>query len=174
MLKLSDITNGVDKSVFANSINKELKDNISSQPIIIDNGYSIEKHKNSSFIKLDNSKGSIRTTNYKQWIWLLDTLKSNNSKNVFILMPQPLSFGDNLEEKLFLDTLGELKDKGIDVWVLTGGSTNKLEVTVKEGIRFVNLKAYPTEQDIDIFNDLQYIEFTANDGYVTYEIKNMY
>lgn len=172
--KLSDIDDNVNKSIFVNNISQELENRISKSPIIINNSYSIEKYKNSSFIKLDNSKGGIRATNYNQWIWLLDMVENIDSKNVFVLMPNAPSFNDKLEERLFLDTLGSLRDRGIDVWVLTGENTDELKVDVKEGIRFLSLKPYPSEGDLNDLKNLKYVEFTANDGYVTYEIKSMY
>ena len=65
-------------------------------------------------------------------------------------------------------------EKNIDVWILSGGSNKDFEVDVTDGIRLVKLKSYPDHNNIDIFHELKYMVFTVNDGYVTYEIKNMY
>lgn len=174
MNKIGEITNASEKSIIANTINQDLKEKLTTAPIMMDNSYSIQSYKNSTFIKLNNTNNGIRGTDYKQWTWLFDNIKNINTKNVFILMPQPFYFNDQLEEKLFMDILRDLKEKGKDVWVITGGNNDKYEVTAKDGIRFVKLKSYPASNEIDIYNDLKYMEFIVNDGYVTYQIREMY
>ncbi len=173
--KMADLSEEAGFSVFASSIDEELKNKITNNHIVGDRSYSMINYKNSTFIKLDNTGGSMRTANLDQWPWLLDVLDNIEGSNLFILMPEELTFNDELEEKLFFDTLQSLKDeKNIDVWVLTGGNNDEYHVDVKDGVRIVNLKSYPEHNGIDIFDELKYMEFTVNDGYVTYEIKNMY
>lgn len=173
--KLSTISNNMDFNLFTNHIDEKFEEQLSDNYIVGASGYSLVKHNNSSFIRLDNNSGSIRATNYKQWVWLLDTVKNIKSDSVFVILPKPFSFKDKLEEKLFMDTFKKLKEeKGIDVWVLTGGNNDDFDIKAVEGIRFVKLKSYPQTNYINIYNDLKYMEFTVNDGYVTYEIKNMY
>ncbi|RKD21914.1 Predicted protein [Caminicella sporogenes DSM 14501] len=173
---IANISNEMDINVFAGYVDKKLRDKITKQYIIGYEGYSISKFKNASFIKLDNSKGSIRQTDYNQWIWLLDTVKNIDSKSLFVILPKPLNFADKLEEKLFINTFKKLKEeKNIDVWILTNSNdSQRFKVEVKDGIRFVTLKSYPIYNDMDICNEIKYMLFTVNDGYVTYEIKNMY
>lgn len=174
--KLSNISNTMDLSLFTNYLDNGLKDKLSTNYEVIHSGYSHTKLKNSSFIKLNNNdNGSIRATDFNQWIWLLDVVKNIDSDSLFITLPKPLGFKDKLEEKLFFDTFKKLREeKNIDVWILSGGSNKDFEVDVTDGIRLVKLKSYPDHNNIDIFHELKYMVFTVNDGYVTYEIKNMY
>ncbi|WP_432662649.1 phosphodiester glycosidase family protein [Wukongibacter baidiensis] len=173
--KLSNVSNDVDLSLFTNQLDDKLKEKLSKDYMVVASGYSHTKFKNSSFIKLNNNNnGSIRATDYNQWTWLLNTLKTIDSDSLFVTLPKPLSFKDKLEEKLFLDTLKNLKeDKNIDVWIFTGGNDKNFEVEATDGIRIVKLKTYPTHNKFD-YKQLKYMIFTVNDGHVTYEIKDMY
>lgn len=172
---LSTISNAMDLNVFTNHIDKEFEDKLSDNYIVGASGPSLLTHNNSSFIRLDNSNNGIRATDYKQWTWLLDTLRNIKSDSLFVILPNPLNFNDKLEEKLFLDTFKSLKEeKNMDIWILTGGNNDNFDIKIIDGIRFVKLKSYPQNNNIDVFDQLKYMVFTVNDGYVTYEIKDMY
>lgn len=172
---IAELSNGNETSVFANTVDKSLADKLNNKYLISDSGYSATKFKNATFIELDNNNGGIRSTDYTQWPWFLNQMNSLNTDSLFILLPKGLDFNDKLEEKLFMDTINELKEeKNTDIWILLGGNNDRFKIEAKNGIRIVKLKTYPTKENIDIFNDLKYMIFTVNDGYVTYEIKNMY
>ncbi len=173
--KIASIANTMDLSLYTNNVSEKFQEKLVDTHIVGDSGYSLTTFKNSSFIKLDNSKGSIRETDYNQWIWLLNTVKDIDTKSLFVVLPNQLNFDDKLEEKLFFDTFKDLKEnKNMDVWILSENSNDDFQIKAIDGIRFVNLKSYPNTSHIDIYNDLKYMVFTVNDGYVTYEIKNMY
>ncbi len=173
--KLSDISKDMDLNLFTNQVDDKLTKKLSNDYMVVASGYSHTKLKNSSFIKLNNNNnGSIRATDFNQWVWLLDTLKTIDSDSLFVTLPKPLSFKDKLEEKLFLDTLKNLKEeKNMDVWIFTGGNNKDFEVEATDGIRIVKLKTYPTHNKID-HKELKYMIFTVNDGHVTYDINDMY
>lgn len=172
--KLSNISSDMDLSLFTNQVDSKLTEKLSNDYMVVSAGYSHTKFKNSSFIKLNNNNnGSIRATDYNQWIWLLDTLKEIDSDSLFVTLPKPLSFKDKLEEKLFLDTLKKLREEeNMDVWVFTGGNNKNFEVEATDGIRIVKLKSYPINNEFD-YKELKYMVFTVNDGHVTYEIKDI-
>lgn len=173
--KLSNVSKDMGLNLFTNHIDTKLVEKLSDNYTVVSSGYSHTKFKNSSFIKLDNRNGGIRATDYNQWIWLLDILHSTDSDSIFVTLPNSLSFKDKLEEDLFFDTFKKLKDeRDIDIWIFTGGNNKDFEVDAIDGIRLVKLKSYPDHKKIDIYNDLKYMTFTVNDGYVTYEIINMY
>ncbi|WP_432407071.1 phosphodiester glycosidase family protein [Wukongibacter sp. M2B1] len=173
--KLSNVSSDMSLNLFTNQVDDKLSQRLSNEYMVVTSGYSHTKFKNSSFIKLNNNNnGSIRATDYNQWTWLFNTLKTIDSDSLFVTLPKPLSFNDKLEEKLFLDTLRNLKEeKNIDVWIFTGGNNKAFEVEAIDGIRIVKLKTYPTDSKFN-YQNLKYMVFTVNDGYVTYEIKNMY
>lgn len=173
--KLSNITKDMDLNIFTNHIDNKFAQQLSDNYSVVSSGYSHTKFKNSSFIKLDNRNGGIRATDYNQWIWLLDLLNKIDSDSVFVTLPASLNFKDKLEEKLFFDTFKKLKEeKGIDVWIFAGDYNKDFEIEAMDGIRIVKLKSYPAQNEIDIYNDLKYMTFTVNDGYVTYQIQNLY
>lgn len=172
---LAKASNSMDMNIFSNFVDKKLRDQITKPYMVSYSGHSIKKFKDSTFITLDNSQGGLRNTDYNQWIWLLEKVEEIDSKSLFVILPKPLNFSDTLEEKLFMDTFTRLKEeKNMDIWIFTGGDNKDFEVTAKNGIRLVKLKSYPSHNKIDIFNELKYMVFTVNDGYVTYQIKNMY
>jgi hypothetical protein len=173
--KLSYVTEAVDLNIFTNHINSKLEEKLSDNYLVGASGYSHTKFKNSSFIRLDNTNGGLRATDYNQWIWLLNTVNNLQSDSLFVILPKPLNFTDKLEEKLFFDTLEKLKEeKNMDVWILTGGNNKDFEIQVIRGIRLVKLKSFPRDDEINLNNDFKYMIFTVNDGYVTYEIKNWF
>jgi exopolysaccharide biosynthesis protein len=173
--ELADITETMDLNLFTNHIDGKLENQLLDNYLVGASGYSHTQFKNSSFIRLDNSERGLRATDYNQWIWLLDKVKNLESDSLFVVLPKPLSFIDKLEEKLFFDTLGKLrKEKNMDIWILSGGNNKDFEIETIKGIGLVKLKSFPTYDEIDPEKDLKYMVFTVNDGYVTYEIKNMF
>lgn len=173
--KMAALANdGAELNIFTESMDPSLKDALKKPVFLSDGSYTATKHKNSVFIQLDNRKGSLRESNVQQWPWLINAVKNTDAKQIFVVLPKPLSFRDPLEEKLFKDTLEKAKkDKNADVWVLTGGGAD-FTVTPQNGIRYVALKDYPLHNEIDIFTQLTYMVFTVNEDKVTYEILPMY
>ena len=161
-------------SVFTDTVDAKVRDAIKNTFVYANGGHQAIKHQDSLFIQLDNTKGGLRESNFDQWSWFLQTVDYTDAKNVFVILPKTMTFNDKLEEKLFKDTLQNLKEtKGADVWVLQGGK-NEYKVALDEGIRYVSLKAYPENNGIDIFTDLKYMLFTVNEDKVTYEILPLY
>lgn len=135
--------------------------------ILMKQGYFSTEHKDSLFIRLDNSKGSLRKTNFEQWRFLLDTAKYVKQDNVFVILPKPLYFSDKLEKKLFEDTLRKLKEEeNKEVWIITGGH-KEFKGYAEDGLRYINLKLYDQgskEKQKD------FVVFTVNEDEVTYEV----
>lgn len=173
--KMAEISNGTAQfNLFTGSIDATLSKALKSPVVLGNSGNAATKHKDSLFIKLDNNKGGLRETNVQQWSWFLQTMANQNAKSLFIVLPKALSFKDPLEEKLFKDTLKNAKEnKGTDIWVFTPGN-GSFSVTPEDGIRYVSLKAFPQNNDYDIFTQLPYMLFTVNGDQVTYEILPMY
>ncbi len=135
---------------------------------------AIKKYKNSTFINLNNTNATLRKTYFNQWEWLLDKVNTINTSNLFITMPNTLEFNDKLEEKLFFDTLQKLKDsKDVDIWILTGGTYSDYNIKVKNGIRIVPLEIYKNYINMGALSSFRTLVFTVNDGYVTYEVKEL-
>ncbi|MFT9494634.1 phosphodiester glycosidase family protein [Anaerosolibacter sp.] len=173
--KLAQLSNdNAELNVFTSTLDSSLKDSLTKTVVLGDGNYTAVKHKNSLFVQLDNRKSSLRESNVQQWTWFINTIKAAESKQIFVVLPKPLSFSDPLEEKLFKDTLTKAKqEKNIDVWVLSGGGSD-FTVTPQNGVRYVTLKDYPLQNDMDIFTQLKYMVFTVNDDKVTYEVLPMY
>ncbi|WZL73721.1 phosphodiester glycosidase family protein [Clostridiaceae bacterium 35-E11] len=160
-------------NVFAGTVHPQLSEKLQHPMVSGSFGYSATQHKNSLFIKLDNTKGGLRESNFAQWSWFMETLDHTNAKNIFVVLPNALTFKDKLEEKLFKDTLAQVKEnRNADVWVLTGGNKG-LTVTPEEGIRYVSLPSYAFVNEFDNTSSPSYIRFTVNEDQVTYEMLTM-
>ncbi|QXM05315.1 phosphodiester glycosidase family protein [Crassaminicella indica] len=166
--KIANMSNNMAQmNLFTEPIGDLLKEQLNQPSIIANGGYGSSKYKNSLFIYLDNSKGSLRETNFEQWRWFLNTVENIDSKNIFIALPKPIRFKDPLEEKLFKDTLKKMKlEKNADVWVITGDN-DIFSIYPEDGIHYVNLNDY---HDMEMFTIPKIILFTVNDDEVTYEI----
>ncbi len=161
-------------NIFAGLLDTEITGRLKAPITIADKGYSYSEFNDSGFITLDNSNKGLRLSNVAQWPWILDTLDHITVKNLFITLPEPLGFYDPLEEKLFKQILTALKEEeNIDVWVLYGGN-NEYKVHMENGIHYVALKDYPTDNKYDIYKDLDMMIFTVNGDKVTYQIKPLY
>ena len=160
-----------DIGLIMGSMNDEFTNEISKPIIEIEEGYSEISHKNTLFIKVDDTKHGIRATNPEQWMWLKNKLSSSNEKNVVLLLPKPI-FGDNgftdkLEIELFDEILVEQNDRGRNIFVLYGNNETKIDI--KSGIRYIGFNDNNTDKDINIFG-LEYMIFTVNDDEISYEI----
>lgn len=106
------------------------------------NGYSVYNAQEATFIFLDASKGSMRTTDYKQWVNLQNDLKSAaTSKPVFVVLDRaPESFSDSLEGDLLKKVLTQhAKSTGQAVWVLINGQSAPFSCEAVDGVHYVSI-----------------------------------
>jgi len=105
-------------------------------------GYSLYKTQEATFIFLDASKGSLRATDYKQWLNLQSDLKSiATSKPLFVVIDRALeNFSDPLEGELLKKLLTEhAKSTGQVVWVLSNGQGAAFNSKAVDGVRYVSV-----------------------------------
>lgn len=139
---------------------KSVPENVSVQSVRVTN-YGREDTADALFLKLDNEKGSLKSSKPAQWEWLLNVFKKGvYQKNVFINMPLDFDKMDDEDEKeLFLRILKEnLKDKNI--FIITYGDRNKYEI--RDGIRFIkiaNIPIFTKENGKNIVDNSTYGEF---------------
>ena len=81
--------------------------------------YSISNRTDMTIIRLNNNKGSIRSSDHTQWTSLINLVKSYDSKKpVVIMLSDVYLWNDALEFDLFKLQLKTLTDKGVDVAVV--------------------------------------------------------
>lgn len=105
------------------------------------NGYSVLWEDDATFIFLDASKGSIRLTNYNQWIRLQQDLeKAPVNRTMFLVLDRaPENFTDPLEKELLNKILAKYaKDKKLDIWMLHGG-TDRFNAKVENGVHSISI-----------------------------------
>ncbi|WP_427338006.1 phosphodiester glycosidase family protein [Caloranaerobacter sp. DY30410] len=136
------------------------------------NGYSCFVNNNTLFIQLDDTKNGLRTSDVNQWIWLKEILNKSNEKNIIISLPKPVfgesGFIDKLEAELFHEILTEYRSLGKNIFVIQG--SNKTDVILKDGIRYIEVEDINLEEDINNFFNIKYVRFVINGDKIAYEI----
>ena len=160
-------------SVFTSTLDAYITQGIEKDYTAAVPGYSSKTYENNLILNLDNRSGGLRTTNYKQWPWLIDHLENTHKDNIFVILPRPIwgtnGFTDKMEADLFIDKLTETANKGKKVFVLYGGG-NDVNVELKDGVRYISTGRYNPNSP----TDLKYIEFNILKDNVTYQIKPMF
>lgn len=165
------LLNKNDFGIIMGNLNNRFDAKLTVPNIKVNAGYGAISHKNTLFMKLDDSKNGLRATDYKQWIWLKDKLNNSTEKNLVVSLPKEVfgkgGFIDKLEAQLLDEVLLEQSKKGKNIFVITGGG--ETEVEIRSGIRYIKLKATNLSNTSDIYN-LKYISFVVNGDEITYEI----
>jgi len=134
-------------------------------------------HKNSTFIVLNDSKNSIRQTNYSQWKWFEKKLENVDTDNVFIILPVAVntnSFADPYEAELFQKILTKYKkSSNKNIWVISGGKANGVDV--EKGIRNISCKGIVKSSDITTsLDNTKYLLVSVVGNQITYQLKNVF
>ena len=118
-------------------------------------GYNTFAEKEAFVIFLDSSKGSLRLTDYNQWIKLRQDLNAlPKSKTVFIAIDRaPEAFSDSLEGNLLKKILSDyVKNKNLNIWVLYG-KAERFGARMENGVHYVSLPGINAkEPSVAIFN----------------------
>lgn len=126
-------------------------------------GYATAQREDELLIFLNNSGDGLRRTDYSQWPWLQNLLRSNTKKNVLVFMQKPIwgsgGFSDKLEANLLGDQLTALAERGTNVYVFYGGGTASIET--RNGVRYLG-----TGKEMD-----QYISLYKKNGQILYNVE---
>lgn len=146
------------------------------QKIFAKPGYNFTEQGDNLIIQLDNSKDGIRQTNFEQWPWLQNLVRTTNKKNIFVVMSKPIfgdgGFTDKLEADLLMDTLADLSKRGKRVFVFYEGQN--IAVDVINDVRYISTGVYNNDISKDPLETFKYIELNINDNEVTYQIKSLF
>jgi len=175
--KLVNNASKTDIGIFVGRMNTRYLSTLANTSMQIHNGsdFKVTKHKDTTFIQVNNREGGIRSTNPNQWTWLLGSLSNAKEKNIVLLLPKPIfgseGFVDKMEADLLHKTLSEHSTKDKNIWVIYGGKETKSDL--RDGVRYIEIGNTQLSKTEDIFK-LKYVEFTVNDGEMTYEILPLY
>ncbi len=129
-------------------------------------GYSVLSETDANFIFLDATKGSLRATDYNQWISLQKDLASlDKAKTLFVIIDRtPESFSDSLEGELLKKVLTDhAKSSGSNVWVLSGGGAAAFSSKAVDGVHYISVPSINSpEPAVAIFN--------VSGGIVNYQV----
>ncbi len=170
------INNNYNLSLFTGNVDSRLNDNITKQKVLAKSGYSLVEQGDNLVIQLDNSKDGIRQTDFEQWPWLQNLVRTTNKKNIFVIMSKPIfgsdGFTDKLEADLLMDTLADLSKRGKRAFVFYEGQN--ISVDIINGVRYISTGVYNSDTSKDPWKIFKYIEFNINDKEVTYQIKSLF
>jgi exopolysaccharide biosynthesis protein len=163
-------------AVFAGSIGDDTLSGLDLPVISTKGGYSVTRQGNNTFLQLDNHPGGLRAYSPQQWHWLKQQLGGIKDGNLFVVLPQPVwdrkGFADILEAELLHDYLSDLyEEKGVDVYVLTGGRA-AFHYDIRDGIRYIGINgtAASSANSSDLEN-YRFVRFyISGDGTVTYQV----
>ena len=163
-------------AVFAGDVTNESLNGLGIPVISTTGGYSVTTQENNTFLQLDNKPGGLRAYSPQQWHWLKQQLGNINGGNLFVVLPRPVwngkGFTDTLEAELLHSFLSDLyEEKGINVYVLTGGWT-AFNYDIRDGIRYIGINGTdipsPNSSDLENYSFLRF--YIAGDGTVTYQV----
>ncbi|WIV12069.1 phosphodiester glycosidase family protein [Proteiniborus sp. MB09-C3] len=167
------ITNRLSNSkygFFMGQIDESLKKGTNAKIVEVSTGYLPIRDGDILFIRADSSKGGLRASNPEQWIGLKNDLSIATQNNIIIAMSKPVfgsnGFTDKLEAKLLHDTLVQYAEKGKNIWVVSNGGKN--EVDLRDGVRYIELSK-PNLNTTSTTFDLRLLEFSYNNGELTYD-----
>ena len=176
LAQIRNVASKKDLSIFLNGLSKDFANTLKSKPLFDASGaYKTQKFKDSLFINLNTVSKGIRETDFKQWNHMFYNINNDHSKNIFLLLDTPVwgayGFSDVLEAELLHEYLLEEKEKGKNIFVIHGGSSNTS--LLKDGIRYLELDTRTIKKPEDIYN-LSSIDFTVNGSEITYQINPVF
>ncbi|WP_353093763.1 phosphodiester glycosidase family protein [Tissierella praeacuta] len=163
-------------AISLNGISNEFANGLNNYSRIDASGaYKKNKHKDVIFINVNTQKNGIRETNVAQWTNLKNDLNGATENNIVLFFSTPIfganGFKDTLEADLLHKYLVEAREKGKNIFVIHGGSSNTSNL--KDGIRYIELNTKALTKPEDIY-DLSIIEFVVNGSDITYEISPLF
>lgn len=163
-------------NIFLNGMTDASRNGLDNHAILNASGaYSTNKHGDVYFIHANTGKGGLRASNPRQWTSLIYQLENRDENNIILLLTSPVfgskGFSDSLEADLLHKHLVEAQQKGKNVFVIQGSTTNSS--TLKEGIRYIELNTRKAESKDDIYKKY-IIEFVVNKDKTSYQINPLF
>jgi exopolysaccharide biosynthesis protein len=173
--KLYDkINNYIDYATFIGNYSEQAYASIDNPVLQINSepGYNALDIQSTRLIRLDTSKGGIRSSNAEQWFWLFGQIDSFKGDNLLIFLESsPDNFRDNLEANLFKETLTAYRKKtSKNIWVFFKGKNNSSYM--ERGVRYISSAGLDIEGLAPNNTDIaQYILVTIKGNRVIFEFK---
>ena len=100
--------------------------------------YSSLNDESKLILKLNNESQTLHHDNGKQWLFLKEKLKNDQSQNLIIYLSDPLLLKNSLEKKLFFKLLKGHQDANeSNVFIIT--ESNDFKLSYMEGFPIINL-----------------------------------
>ena len=143
-----------------------------------DNKYTTTNTNNLSIINLATKSGIMRTESPDQWRWLQSYLENQSKNNILINMDKNIwdknnSLKGTKENELLHKILKDFVVKTGKNVIVVSAVSNKTDVFVKDGIRYITLNGL-TNPDPNNLNNYKYLKIRADENSLKYEICNVY
>lgn len=174
---INKMQNNATSLIFAGSSNLEdIKTNVPT--IQWQNKYSTSETKNVSIINLATKSGNMLKESPNQWRWLQSYLNSFSKNNIIINMDKNIwDTKNNLkgtrENYLFHKILKEFVEKTGKNIIVVSAISDKTEVFVKDGIRYITLNGLTNNISSNLKN-YKYLKIRATETDLKYQILNVY
>lgn len=169
---INSINNNADLTILTTKTDETLLKNIQTKKIISKN-YDLMQTDFATFITMDISNKSIRTTNSEQYLFLKDDVIDSDNKNIFIVLNDSIdNFTDLNERKLFIDMLCELKrETKKNIMVFHSGHFTGY--TMERGVKFLGINTTNISPE-NLAKYYSYILITVSEDNIYYEIQKIF
>ncbi len=137
--------------------------------------YQTFTHKNSTFITLKNTAGTIASGGFDQWSKFKYDVNTAKGDNLFVFVHKNNISTNAVEKKNFAKIVESAAQNGKNVYVFGGGFKN--ESYLENGVRYVNTAGiFPSVGLKPPANNISYVKYvlvTVNGDDITYEWKNI-
>lgn len=142
------------------------------------NKYTTTNTNNLSIINLATKSGNMRVESPDQWRWLQSYMENQSKNNILINMDKNIWDKNNgltgtRENVLFHKILKDFVIRTGKNVIVVSAVSDKTEVKVKDGVRYVNLNGLTTKDPNNLTN-YKYLKIRADKNSLKYEICNVY
>ncbi len=159
---------------FLGDVNMDLIGDVAEKSFL-SKGYSSFDYNGSTFVTINNEKGSIFESDKTQWASLESTIKNAKGGNIFVFVDDISLSSLDIEKKVLKSMLSDAATEGSNVFVFGRGAKNNAEAI--DGVRYIETAGIfdklGTKEDSDDIRDIKYILVTVNGKNVTFEEKSI-
>lgn len=163
-VKRNRLAEETDMSVFRQKPSGEIASQVESLAL-----YKEFENEYGSFVFVNNSKGSVSSSDSSQWKKLFSFLENTEKENVFVMFSGSIEKNDRDEIMIITDKIKK-ELKGKNIFVVSYGE--KYGYLYDDGIRYVTMRDLPSfdrEKPYETLNNCRYGVFSFNEEGLSFE-----
>ncbi len=143
------------------------------ETVVYDGKYVVYNKPNVTIVQMSAANGGLKSTDLSQWSkFKADIDKADNKNVIFVMDKTPSYFSDENEMKVFRQALGEIKDSGKNVFVVSADGYGYWASAV-DGIRYINLPDLWYETG-SLNKNYKVLRFEVNGNGIKYDVDNIF